>query len=803
MGMLADIRQAFRSLLRSPAFTAIALLTMAISIGATAAIFSVVHGILLDPLPYSDPQRLAVVWETDAHNDSWSEGASIPDYLDLKRSARMFESLAAISLRELNLAPRDGAPQRLQALAISHDFFEVIGTRPELGRPFLMEEDRRGAPPVAILSHQLWQDQFGGRPDVLNRTARLDGTEYAIVGVLSSGARLPGNPDVLVPLTPALGDLGESRGVHNAVVWGRLARGATFEAAQHEVSAVMKELEGLYPDDNRGRGARVEPLHEAIVGEVRQPVLLLFGASVLVLLIGCANVAGLLIARGARRGHEIAIRASLGAARWRLLRQLIVESMMLSFAGGSLGIWVAWWGVGALTAIAPSSIPRLENVSIEPAVLGFMVAVSLVSGLSFGIFPALRTSRTALGRSAHGTARGAAAGSSRRLLVVGEIAMAVMLTAGAGLLIRTFVNLARVDPGFQPRGLLTFDISLPEAKYPVPPRSVYPEWPEATRFYEQLLAELAVTPGVESAALAMNHPLRRGWTSTITIEGREPVEGPQDEQRLRAVSPGYFATIGTPVVSGRDLTPDDRYARPAVVLINETFARRYFPDENPIGRSVRFWGVPRTIVGVVGDVRFMGVRERVEPAVYPPLLQVPMTEVAVIVRAGAQPMAHLGAVLHVLERVEPDVAPSNVETLNQILAAAVGPERFQMILLSLFGATALALAAIGVFGLIAYQVEQRRPEIGVRMALGAAGRDIVRMLIGEAGRLAVAGALIGVLGASLLNRYVETMLFSVGSNDPLVLALVAATLILAALVAAWIPARRAATVNPNEVLRNE
>ncbi|MGK2858262.1 MAG: ABC transporter permease, partial [Thermoanaerobaculia bacterium] len=761
--MIADIRQAFRSLSRSPSFTAVALLTMAISIGATAAIFSVVHGILLDPLPYADPDRLAIVWQTDAHNDSWNEAASGPDYRDWKRETRTFERLGAATLRELNLLPSDGAPLRVDAMAISHDFFDVLGVRPALGRAFTAEEDVVGGPAAAILSHALWQERFAGDPSILGRTIRLDGRDHEVVGVAGGGLRFAGEPHVLVPLMPAIGDLGDSRGVHNVVVWGRLAQNATIETAQHEMSGIMQELERLYPDDNRGRGARVEPLHEAIVGDVRLPVTILFGASILVLLIGCANVAGLLIARGIRRGREIAVRASLGAARWRLLRQLVVESLLLSVTGGALGILIAWWGIGVLTALAPSSIPRLENVEVDPIVLGFMLALSVASGLLFGIFPALRTSKAALGSTARGAARAVSHGRSRHLLVVAEIALALTLTAGAGLLVRTVYNLMQVDPGFQPKGLFTFDISLPETKYPVPPRSTYPEWPEATRFYERLLAELESTPGVESIALAMNHPLRRGWTSTITVEGREPVDGPRDEQRLRAVSPGYFRTIGAPIVKGRAFTGDDRFGREPVVIVNQAFVDRYLPGEEPLGRKLNFWGVSRSIVGVVADVRFMGLREPAAPAVYPPLAQVPMTEVAVIVRAGENPLTHFSAVRSGLARVEPDVAPSNVQTLDQILAGAIGPERFQMILLSLFGATALLLATIGVFGLIAYQVEQRRAEIGVRMALGADGPDIVRMLVREAGSLAVAGILFGGMAAWLSSRYLESLLFSVGT----------------------------------------
>ncbi|MGH9457872.1 MAG: ABC transporter permease [Thermoanaerobaculia bacterium] len=801
-----DFRLALRSLARSRSFTLVALATIAISIGATAALFSVVHGILLDPLPYPDPSTLVIVWQTDAHNDSFSEAASQPDYIDWKAEAKSFSHLAATTTAEVNLLPRDGAPVRLQAVAITHDFFDVLGVHPALGRPFTRHENAMGGPPAAILTWGLWRDRFGGDPEIVGKPVRLDGSETTVVGVTGRTFWLGQEADILVPIVPVLGSLGEVRGVHSSVVWGRIAPGVTHAQAQQEMTAISRELEGRYPDDNVGRGARIETLHEAIVGDVRRPILILFAAAVLVLLIGCANVAGLLVARGVGRAREISVRASLGAGRARLLRQLLVEALTLSLLGGVAGVFIAFWGARLLVAEAPDTIPRLENVALDPEVLGFTLVAAVASGLLFGLLPALRLSRAPLAAALRASERGAAGGgaSSRHLLVVTEIALAVVLTIGAGLLLKSFAHLLRVEPGFDPPGLFTFDVSLPTATYPVPSRSDYPQWPEAFRFYEELLPALRGTPGVEAAALAMHHPLRRGWTSTILVEGREPAEGPQDEQRVRAVSPGYFGTIGAAILRGRDVRDDDTADRPLVLLINQSFADRYFPGEDPIGKRLRFWGNVREIVGVVADVRFAGPRNDSEPAIYPPLAQVPMGEIAVIVRgAGSNPLAHYGAVRAALARVDPSVAPSNVRTLDQLLSESIGTERFQMLLVTLFGGTALLLAAIGVFGLVAYQVEQRRREIGVRMALGADRGDIVGMILSEGGRLAAAGIALGAAAALALTRVLEATLFEVGTRDFGVYATVILLLAGVALAASWLPARRAATVDPNVVLRYE
>ncbi|HVR44070.1 MAG TPA: ABC transporter permease [Thermoanaerobaculia bacterium] len=800
-----DVRLAVRSLGKSPVFAATALLTIALAIGATASVFSVVHGILLDPLPYPEPSRLAIIWQTDAHNDSWEETASYPDYLDWKREARSFSTLAGTTTVEVNLLPRDGSPVRLQGVAASHDFFDVLGVRPAVGRAFTPEEDAMGGPQAVILSWALWRDRFGSDPGVVGTSIRLDGADTTVVGVTGESFWLGQQADLLVPLRPVLGTLGEVRGVHNVAVWGRIAPGVTRDRAQEEMSAISAELERLYPDDNVGRGANVEPLHEAAVGDVRRPLIVLFAAAVLVLLIGCANVAGLLIARGVARNREMAIRASLGARRWTIFRQLVVESLTLSLLGGAAGVLLAFWGVRVLLAMAPETIPRLANVGLNPSVLGFALLVSLGSGLLFGTIPAFRISRQALAWSVRDAERGSAArrSGSRQLLVAGEIALAVILTIGAGLLLRTFWNLIRVEPGFQPRGLMTFDVSLPQASYPVPSRTDYPNWPTAIRFYDRFLEELRATPGVESAALAMHHPLRRGWTSTIRVVGRERTEGPQDEQRVRSISPGYFATIGTPILRGRDVSAEDGAGRPLVTVINQAFVDRYFPGEEPLGQRLLFWGQQREIVGVVANVRFRRPREESEPAIYPPLAQVPMGEVAVVVRAGSNPLVHFGAVRAALARADREIATSNVRTLGQILGDSIGTVRFQMVLIALFGATALLLAAIGTFGLIAYQVEQRRREIGVRMALGADRGNVVGMVVSEAARMAAAGLAAGLAGALVLTRFLETTLFGVGTRDLAVYAGAVVLLAAVALVASWIPARRAGGVDPVTVLRWE
>ncbi|MGH9457871.1 MAG: ABC transporter permease [Thermoanaerobaculia bacterium] len=800
--MMNDFHLALRSLARSRSFSLVALATIAISIGATVSIFSVVHGVLLEPLPFRDPSRLVTIWETDAHNASFEELASAPDYADWKREARSFSGMAGTTQRQVNVRS-DGGTERLTALGVTRDFFDVVGLPLHVGRTFLATEDAPGGAPAVILPWAMWQERFGGDPAVVGRSLVVDGTPHAIVGVAARAMRLGDPTPLFVPFAQIAGPFLDARGVHDVFVWARLAPGATLEGARHEMVGIMRELERLYPNENRGRGAAVEPMHEVLVGDVREPVLVLFGAAGLVLLIGCANVAGLMLARGIGRARELEVRAALGASRWHVVRQVLTESLVLALAGAAAGTLLALWGVRLLTSFAPNRLPRIENIDVDPAVLGFSLLSAVLSGLLFGILPAVRASGSVSRFAASGRGITGRRARARTLLVAGEIAFAVVLTIASGLLLRSFWNLVRVDPGFEPRGLVTFNIALPSSSYPEPSGDEYPGWPEVTEFYERLLHELRTTPGLESAALAIHHPLNRGWRSPIRVDGRPVPEGPVDKERMRGVSPGYFATIGTPILRGRDLDAGDTAEAPKVVLINEAFAQRHFPGENPVGRRIWFWGQSREIVGLVANVRFMGPRRPAEPAFYPPLAQVPTSDVAVVVRAGANPLAHLGAIREALERADPALAPSDIRTLDRILLDSIGTERFQMLLISLFGATALLLAAVGIFGLVAHQVEQRRAEIGIRMALGATRRDVTGMVVGEGGRLAAAGAGMGVAAALALTRVLESTLFEVDTRDAAVYAAAIASFAVVALIASWLPARRAAAVDPNIVLRYE
>lgn len=802
--LLQDLRYAARTLAKNPGFAAAAALTLALGVGANTAIFSVVNGVLLRPLPFAEPERLMIVWETDPHNQSFREGASVPDFFDWKHQSRRFERLAASTAAERNLTGPGKEPERLEIAAVSHDLFALLKIEPSLGRAFRPEEDEPGGARVAILSHGIWQSRYGGAPEALGQIITLDGRDHEIVGVMPTHFGFPADAPLWVPLASATETFREVRGVHNLTVLGRLKRGATREAAQAEMAAIAAGLEKQYPEDNRGRGAAVESLHEAIVGRVRPALLTLLGAVGLVLLIACANVASLMLARASTRSREIAIRTSLGASRFRLVRQLLTESVLLALIGGAVGLAAAFWGLEALLALSPANLPRSDSIGIDLAVLGFSFALSVVVGVVSGLVPAIQSSSAALSETLNASSlRAGVRGGTRGSLVVAEVAMAVVLAVGAGLLIKSFSRLRQVDPGFRTENLLTLRITLPESKYPTPPRSEYPRWPKAVSFYERLLERSSAVPGVISAAVALNHPLASGWTSQIEIVGRPEPPGARDEVRMRPVSPGYFQTIGVPVLKGRAPGERDRQGTPLIVAINEAMARKYFPGEDAIGRSVRFWGEPREIVGVVRDVRFRGLGRDVDPAIYPALSQMPMSEFSLVVKTRVPPLSVLPALRTAVRSIDSDLALFDVATLEQLLSESVGAPRFHMVLLTAFGALALLLAAVGIYGLLSYSVAQRTREIGIRSALGARRADLLRLVVGEGLARSLLGLLLGLVGAFVLTRFLAGLLFQVGTRDPYIFASVVATLLGVAFLASYLPARRAAKMDPMLALRNE
>ncbi|HEY7113898.1 MAG TPA: ABC transporter permease [Thermoanaerobaculia bacterium] len=802
-GLLQDLRHAARNLSRSPGFTAVAVLTMALGIGATTAIFSVVHAVLWNPLPFHAPERLSVIWETDAHNRSFEEGASAPDFGDFRAQAKSFSRLAASRGLWLNLTEERREPERISTNAVSGGFFDLLGVRPALGRGVDAADDRAGAPGVVVLSDALWRSRYAASASAVGRTLFLDGAPYTIVGVAPAGLDFPEETQAWIALTPALGPLSDARGVHNLGVFGRLKDGVSIEGANAEMASIAARLARQYPDDNAGRSTRVVPVPEAVAADERPSLLVLLGAAALVALISCANVSGLLIARATSRARELAIRRALGAGRGRIVRQLLSESLLLALVGCGAGLLFASWGRDALVTLSPHTLPRAAEAGLHLPVLLFSLGLSAACGLLAGLAPAFGGARALERTLRSGDSRTAPRAAVRGVLVAAQIALACVLTTGAGLLLKSLHNLRRVDPGFRAEGLLTARVQLPRSKYPEPRRDDFYRWPEVLRFYDDVLPRLLALPGVSGAAVASNHPLRSGWTSQIEVEGLVQPRGARDETAIRPVSPDYFRTAGTPVLRGRPIDARDRQGAAPVVVINEAFARRYFPDRDPLGRSVTFWGRPREIVGIAGDERFRGLERESVPAVYPSLLQIPMSDIFVLVRTPGDPAALVPAVRAAVAAAEPDVALFQIHTAPELVDESLGGTRFETAILCLFGLAALLLSTLGLYALLAYSVERRTREIGIRAALGARRSDLAGMIVRESLVRCAAGLAVGGAASLVAARALASLLYGVQPADPVVLSGVFGTLAVAAVISALLPARRAARLDPVHALRTE
>jgi putative ABC transport system permease protein len=799
-----DIRIALRNLLRTPGFTAAVIVTLAVAIGANTAMFSILYAVIFEPLPFREPARVMRVWETDQHNASFREGASMPDLVDWVAQQRVFSSLAGTTARQLNLTERGSEAERVDVTGASHNLFGMLGVQPLAGRTFAASDDRVGASPVALISESFWQRRFG-RAKVTGRTITLDGNAYEIAGVMPDVPGLGGRgTDVWIPLTIALQPFGEVRGVHNVYVIARLHDGVTRQQAQTAMNVIATRLAQQYPDDNKGRGVFVEPLFDALVRDAR-PRLYILGASVAaVLLIACINVAGLMLARADTRVRELAIRASLGATRMRIVRQLLAESFVLASIGGSLGVALAWWATRTLLAVAPA-LPRAGNIGIDLPVLCFALAATLLAVILFGVVPAIRTSNVHPAQ-ALGTMRAVIRGTrtaGRSALVVTEIALAVVLVIASGLLLKSFMRLMAVDVGLQTTNVVTLSMTLPESKYPVPSRDEFPNWPAAVHFYDRLLERIRTVPGVQSAALGMAHPLDPAWTSQVSVVGRPESGGPRDEVRIRAVTAGYFETLGIPLLRGRTIGRDDRVNTPAVIVVNESLAKKYFPNEDPVGKQMSFWGKPSTIVGVVKGERFGGPQSEPEPALYPPLARLPMSSITMVVRARGDVGSVLPAVRGAIRQIDADMALYDVELLGTTLERTMATPKFQAILITAFGAIALLLAAIGLYALIAYQVQQRTNEIGVRVALGATRAQIARLVLGRAVTVALTGIVIGLAAALVTARFLQSIVYDISTRDPAIFIAVPLLLAATALIATWIPLRRAVRLDPAVALHVE
>ena len=820
---LQDVRIGLRMLGRAPAFTAVALVTLALGIGANTAIFSVVDGVLLRPAPVEDLDRLAMVWETDRHSGTTREPASVPDYLDFRVRSTRFVTLSALMGAEVNLTPRTGDPVRLVGMRITHELLPTLGLKPILGRTFTAAEDQAGGPTVAVISQSLWERSFGRDSAAIGETLRLDETPYTIVGVvpdtadfgvvqiLSAAAYSRAfadtgrvRVDVWTPLQPDPRTL--PRDTHPIFVLGRLAPGATEASAQQEMSAIAADLERSY-QVNDGRGVFVEPLAEVVFSRVRPALFVLLAAVGLVLLVASVNVANLLLARGTTRVPEVALRMALGAGRARLARQFLIESLILTLAAAGAGVALAFAGLRALLAIAPPDVPRLSVVSIDPRVLAVTLGLSLLVGVVFGMVPTLQARRLDLNvvlKSGGGFQLSAARGRGRvrGALVVAELALAVVLVVGAALLIASFWRLRQVDPGFRPEGVLKLEYQLPPTRYPAS-FDVWPNFKEMHAFTGALLGRVSVLPGVESVTVAGNHPLDPGFTNSFVVVGREGEAAGWPEISVRRVTPGYFRTVGLPLVRGRLIRDSDATSAAPVLVINEAAARRFFPGADPLGAQIKFWGAARTVVGVVANERFHGLAEAPPPGIYLPLAQAPSINGAgvLLVRTAGDPIALAASVRSALRHLDPALAVFGLETLDETVSRSVSERRFTMLLLGLFAALALVLAAVGIHGVLSYGVARRTHEIGVRMALGAQPARVVQLVLREGMILAVAGLAIGLAGALALSRLLASLLFGVGPTDPPTFVAVSLLLLAVALAASYIPARRATKVDPVVALR--
>ena len=801
-----DIRYGLRSLLKHKTFTAISIVTLALGIGANSAIFSVVNAVVLRPLPYQDSERLAMLWTTKDTN--LEQPFSFADYNDLKSQAKSFSAIGAASPLWNFILSGAGEPEPVQGMYVSASLFELLKVVPEKGRAFTAEEDRTGGPPVVIISRALWERRFGGDPNVIGKPMSISGTTATITGVMPAQFQfLDPAAELWVPLAQNQ-FAASARQVRLLSVVGRLNDGVQASEANAELTNIARRLESEYPDSNSGVSARLVPLHAQVTGKVRPALLLLFGAVALVLLIACANIVNLMLVRSAARHRELAVRAALGAGRWRLIRQLLTESITLSVLGGAAGILLGSWGVNALLTLNPVPIPSYNKISVDMTVLAFTLVASVVTGIVFGLAPVWQTLRVDLNSALKEGGRGAIAEAGQRrlssLLVIAEMAMAMVLLIGAGLLLRSFARLLEVNPGFTTENLLTMQIGLPNQSYQEPQKRA--------AFMQQLEANLRGAPEVTSVGFVTRLPLMstlNNITSYLTIEGREVPAGERPEIDFRRASTGYFETMGIPLLSGRLVTEQDVTNNSRLVLINEAMAKRFWPGEDPVGKRISTivssgQQVPwQTIAGVVGNVRHLGLDVEPRPEIYYHTNTQPPFGPVVVIRTTSDPKRLISIARAKVRELDRDVPISNVNTMEQLVAQSVAQRRFGMFLLGVFALLALLLAAIGIYGVVSYSVTQRTQEIGVRMALGANATDVLKMVLKNGMSLAAIGVVLGLAGAFGLTRLMSKLLFEVAPTDVTTFALVSVGLIAVALLACYLPARRAMKVDPLEALRYE
>jgi putative ABC transport system permease protein len=798
--LFADVRFGLRLLLQKPGITLVAVLTLALGVGANTAIFSVVNGVLLRPLPYADPQNLVMVWQDHSRRDGPpTEWASFENFSDWREQSEVFDGVFAFGNYAATLRMPD--PEQIQGASVSHDALSILGITPLLGRGFRPEEDSPKAELVVLLSHSLWQRSFGSDRGVLGRRIALGETPATVVGVLPPETLFPliADPEIFVPLRidPSTSC---GRGCVNLRVVARLASGVSLERASADMEAIAHRLEAAYPEENRGVGVNLVPLHEQLVGAIRPALLALLGAVSFVLLIACANVASLMLARAVEREKEVATRVAMGAGRVRLLRQLLTESLLLAAAGASLGVVIALWGVDVLLALVPDGFPRLGEVTVDRRVLGFTLAVAAASALLFGLVPALRGSKPDLHRCLKEGARGSTGGGAqlfRSALVVLEVALALSLLVGASLLLESFRTLTRVDPGFDPKNLLTAGLDLSSSAYDDPARRV--------AFLDLLQERASGLAGAESAGAVFALPMGGADADAgFLIEGKTPPE-PRGAwiAWYRPATPSYFSTMRMRLSRGRFLRESDDAEAAPVVLVNELASRSYWPNEDPLLSRVRIGGAWRQVVGVVEDTRHFGLDRSDRPAMYFPYAQLPQRSMNLVVRAGSDPESLAIPLRRAVSEIDPQMALADLRPLEEVISGTVATPRVTSALFAVFALSALALAAIGLYGILSYNVGSRVREIGIRMALGANRADVLRQTVGQGVLLLGLGTAIGLGVALAISRVLSSVLFGVSPTDPWLFLAAFAVLAAVTLLACYLPARRAARVDPLVVLRCE
>jgi putative ABC transport system permease protein len=785
-------------LLKQPVFSLIAVITLALGIGGNTAIFSLVNTVLLRQLPFAEPERL--VWTWGEFSGGNRASTSPPDFIDYRTQNQVFDELAAMIFNSFNLTGT-GEPERVTGGTVTANFFQALGVKVVQGRAFTPEEEQSGRGQVAIISNRLWRERFAGDPGIIGKTIVLDGRSHTVVGVAPEATRLLLEAEIWTPLTFDNPEM-KIRRFHFLRAIGRLKPGVTLQQAQSDIDAVASRLEKLYPESNKDWRLRLVPMREYLVGETRRPLYVLLGAVGLVLLIACANVANLTVAQAARRQKEVALRHALGANRMRLIRQLLTESALLSVIAGIIGLLLAWWGADLLMALAEDSIPRVGEIEMDNRVLGFTLLVSLLTGVVFGLAPALQSSRPDLNETLKEGGKGSGSssrlGRARNALIVIEVALALVLLVGAGLLIKSFRRLQEVDPGFDPRNVLTMRLFLPESKYPEPQ--------QRQAFFEQILRRIEALPGVQAAGTSTMIPTLGGGDTYFTIEGK-PFSDPN--RKVTAFNPmvshDFLRAMKIPLIKGRHFAePETKEEKSKTVIINEAFARTYFSDDEPLGkRLIVDMGEPWSceIIGVARDTTQFALGSDAYPMMYLPSIRAGVT--VIVARASGDPLALTASVRAAVREVDRDLPIANVRSMDQILSNMAGEARFRTLLLGVFAAVALLLAGIGIYGVIAYSVAQRTREIGIRIALGAQVRDVLRVVVGQGMKYALIGVGVGIVGAFAVTRVLESLLFNVSATDPLTFIGVSALLALVALLACYIPARRAMKVDPMVALRCE